>query len=109
MALIELVVAILIIALLAGTIYGLWGRGKKGQGKSTPAQAQDRARDVECQSNLNQVRMRIKMDTDTGEPPPPAIPADVASVSKCPPTQQPYSYDPQTGQVHCTTPGHESF
>ncbi len=106
-ALIELVVAIVILAILAAALYGLWGR--KGKDKSIPAQAVDRARDVECKSMLSQVRASIQMAMQETEQPPPAIPSDMAPYAKCPQTQQPYIYDPQTGQVHCTTPGHESF
>jgi hypothetical protein len=109
MALIELVVAIVIIAFLAVALYGLWGRGHKGKDKSLPAQAVDRAHDVECKNMLSQVRASIQMAMQESEQPPPAIPADMAPYAKCPQTQQPYTYDPQTGQVHCTTPGHEAF
>jgi len=30
-------------------------------------------------------------------------------VMKCPVSGKPYVYDPKTGKVHCTTPGHEGF
>jgi hypothetical protein len=110
MALIELAVAIVIIALLAVAFYGLWGRGKKGPGdKSLPEQAVDRAKGVECRSMLGQVRASIEMaKADTGQPPP-TIPSDMAPYAKCPQTGQPYAYDPATGRVACTTPGHEGF
>ena len=110
LALIELVVAVLIMALLAGAFYGLWRHGK-GKEKSIPAQAMDKAKGVDCQSMLKQVREAIYsvMTTETDDRPPPAIPSDMAPYAKCPDTGQPYSYDPQTGRVWCTTPGHEKF
>ena len=109
MALIELVVALVIMAALAATMYGLWGRGGHKGEKSLPAQAEDRAHDIDCQNMLRQVRASIQMAMQETEQPPPAIPQDMARYAKCPVSGQPYTYDPQTGQLHCTTPGHEKF
>ena len=109
LALIELVVAILIIALLAGAFYGLWRHGK-GKDKSLPAQVKDKAVGVDCQNMLQQTRASIQMAmTDNDDRPPPSIPTDMTQYAKCPETSQPYSYDPQTGRVWCTTPGHEKL
>ena len=108
-ALIELVVAILIIALLAAVGYGLWRHGKPGE-KSIPKQAVEKAQGVDCQSMLQQVRASIQMATmDNEDKPPPSIPPDMQNYAKCPVSGQPYTYDPQTGTVKCTTPGHEAF
>ena len=30
-----------------------------------------------------------------------------ASMKACPASGTPYAYNPQTGEVHCVTPGHE--
>lgn len=110
LALIELVVAILLIALLAGAFYGLWRKGKDKENKSIPAQAVDRAKDTECKTMLQQVRAGILMAaSENDDRPPPTIPSDVAPYAKCPQTGQPYAYDPQTGRVWCQTPGHEGF
>jgi len=109
LALIELVVAIAIIAVLAVAFYGMWGGGGDKDKKSIPEQAVDRAKDVECRNMLKQVRMSVDMDKmDTGTPPA-SIPSDMAAYAKCPQTAEPYAYDAQTGRVSCTTPGHESF
>jgi prepilin-type N-terminal cleavage/methylation domain-containing protein len=109
LALIELVVAILIIALLAGAFYGLWRHGK-GKQKSIPAQVKDKAVGVDCQNMLQQTRAGIQMAMiDNDDRPPPSIPNDIAQWAKCPETGQAYSYDPQTGRVWCTTPGHEKL
>jgi prepilin-type N-terminal cleavage/methylation domain-containing protein len=108
LALIELVVAIAIIAVLAAAFYGVWGRGDDDE-KSLPEQAKDRAKDVECRNMIRQVRMSIDMEKmGTGELPP-SIPSDVAPYAKCPRTGKAYAYDPQTGRVTCTTPGHEDY
>lgn len=110
LALIELLVAIVIIALLATAFYGLWGRGSgDGDKKSIPEQAVDRAKEVECQNMLKQVRMAIDMEKMQSGQPPSAIPSDMANYAKCPQTETAYQYNPQTGQVNCTTPGHEGF
>ena len=106
LALIELLVAIIIIALLAGAFYGFWRKGKPGQ-KTIPGEAVDKAKGVECQNMLQQARAAIEMGKmDNEDRPPASLPPDVA---KCPETGQPYSYDPQTGRVWCTTPGHEEL
>jgi len=110
LALIELLVAIIIIALLAGAFYGLWRRGTGGKGKSVPAQVVDKAKGVDCQAMLQQVRASVQMATmDNEDRPPASIPSDMAAYAKCPETGQPYSYDPQAGRVWCTTPGHDQF
>jgi hypothetical protein len=50
------------------------------------------------------------MDMDGGGGPPATLnKGATAAICKCPVSGQPYSYDPQTGKVWCTTPGHEKF
>jgi prepilin-type N-terminal cleavage/methylation domain-containing protein len=107
--LIEILVVAAIILILAGAYLGLSRKGSK-QEKSIPAKSIEKAESVECMSNLNQIRQSVQMDTATGEAPPARIDTGVtASVSKCPVSGKPYSYDPQTGKVWCTTPGHERY
>jgi prepilin-type N-terminal cleavage/methylation domain-containing protein len=109
LALIELLVAVVIIALLAGAFYGFWRHGKSGQ-KSMPEQAKEKAQGVDCRARLQQARASIEMaKMDNDDRPPASIPPDMASYAFCPETSQPYGYDPQTGRVWCTTPGHEEF
>lgn len=108
-ALIEILVVLVIILVLAGGYLGLRGKGKSNE-KSVPVRAMQKAESVECQSNLNQIRQSVMMDTQTGEAPPARIDTGAtASISKCPISGQPYGYDPQTGKVWCTTPGHEKY
>jgi len=108
-ALIELLVVLVIILILAGGYFGLRGKGKASE-KSVPVRAMQKAESVECQSNLSQIRQNVMMETQTGEAPPARIDTGVtASISKCPVSGKPYGYDPQTGKVWCTTPGHEKY
>jgi prepilin-type N-terminal cleavage/methylation domain-containing protein len=110
LALIELVVAILIIALLAAAGYGLWRRGSGKDDKSIPAKAIDKAQSVECQNMLQQVRAGLQMaQMDSDGQFPASIPSDVAAYAKCPDSGQPYTYDAQSGTVSCSTPGHERY
>jgi len=107
--LVELLVVLAIILILAGSYLGFRGKGGK-QEKSIPAKSIEKAESVGCQSNLSQIRQSIQMDTAGGEAPPQRLDTGVtASISKCPVSGQPYSYDPQSGRVWCTTPGHEKY
>jgi hypothetical protein len=36
-------------------------------------------------------------------------PGQQGSMGRCPVSGRPYVYDPQTGTIRCTTPGHESL
>lgn len=109
-ALIEILVVLVIILLLASAYLGFHGRGNRGESKSVPARSIEKAESVECQSNLSQIRQSVMMDTQTGDPPPARIDTGAtASISKCPVSGKPYTYNPQTGQVSCSTPGHEKY
>ena len=112
--LIEILLVIVIIGLLAGAYFGLRGRGggdEGGEGAQTiPGRAIEKGHEVECKNNLSQLRMAIQMDTDPVEGTfPDKLPDLGSSMMKCPVSGKPYVYDPKTGQVHCTTAGHEKF
>jgi len=113
---IELVVALALVAVLAAAMYGLYGgKGKKGgpygdllEGDSTKAKAEsipgkalEKARSVACDSNLNQCKQSIDMEAQDLGGFPLALPADTAPIAKCPDSGQPYQYDPTTGRVWC--------
>ena len=34
---------------------------------------------------------------------------EISSISKCPVGGEAYTYNPQTGEVHCPHPGHERY
>ncbi|MHB0913053.1 MAG: type II secretion system protein [Armatimonadota bacterium] len=76
-------------------------------GQKTPM---DAAKGVECQSNLSQIRSAINMYRSSNERFPQGIgELGVSSISACPVSNQPYTYDPNSGRVWCTTPGHERY
>lgn len=110
-ALIEIIVVLALLLIVAGAYYGLSQKGGKNTPeKSIPAKALEKAHSVECQSNLQQIRQMIQMEAATGEGLPARIDQGVtASISRCPVSGQPYNYDPQTGRVWCSTPGHERY
>lgn len=108
-ALVEILLVVAIIALLAAGYYGLSGRtGDEDEGaQTTPGRAIEKATGVECASNLNQLRMMIEMHVaQHGEYPRQFTPGDQGTMGRCPVSNEPYRYDPQTGRIYCTTPGH---
>ena len=109
--LIELLIVVAIIALLAVGYYGLSGKDD-GEGtlnaKTTPGQAMERGKLVECAANLKNLRGEIEMfQIDNDRYPEKFSPAPPLGV--CPVSGKPYVYNPQTGQIRCTTPGHEQL
>lgn len=108
---VEILLVIVIIGLLIGGYYGLTASGKgPANMKSTPAQAIEKAKSVDCANNLNQLRQLIQMYViDHGEYPRQFDPGQQGSIGRCPVSGKPYVYDPQTGTIHCTTPGHENL
>lgn len=106
--LVEILIVVVIILLLAGAYLGLTRKSGGGTAPSTPKAALDKAHGIECANNLNQARQLVQMEVaDSGQYPAQLDPE--SGVTRCPVSGQPYSYDPQTGRVWCTTPGHESF
>lgn len=81
--------------------------------QSIPGKAVRKAVSMECQENLRQLRMMIDSDRfeteDGGYPQTLESMQGAASIDKCPVSGKPYDYNPETGQVHCTTPGHEKY
>lgn len=108
---IEILLVIVIIGLLIGGYYGLTASGKgPAETKSTPAQAIEKSKSVDCANNLNQLRQLIQIYViDHDEYPREFDPGQQGSMGRCPVSGKPYVYDPQTGAIHCTTPGHESL
>ncbi len=119
-ALIELVVVAVIVAL--ALIYylnvtkqqtgalGVANPATGGEATSTPGVALQRAKGVACENNLQQVRSAIATyQAQNGGFPPDLQSLQVGVPLTCPVGGEPYQYDPNTGQVHCTHPGHESY
>jgi type II secretory pathway pseudopilin PulG len=84
---------------------------KDGKGVTTMGNAMMTAQDQVCKSNLQQVRQAIEAARLSGD----ENPADIKgagigeSFYRCPIGNEPYKYDPATGQVHCVHPGHENY
>ncbi|NPV47935.1 MAG: prepilin-type N-terminal cleavage/methylation domain-containing protein [Armatimonadetes bacterium] len=109
-ALVELLVVIAIVAVLVVAYMGFRSKRDKAGPETIPGKAIQKAESVECQSNLSQIRQMVQMEVMDSEQYPARIDQGAtASISKCPVSGKPYSYNPQTGQVWCTTPGHEKY
>jgi hypothetical protein len=123
LVLIEILVAVVIIAMLAsyyltgsGTVAGRGGSGSglspnvEGEPTSIPGKARDEAESVVCRNNLGQVRAAIANYQATNGTFPPDLPSlQVGVPLTCPVGGEPYQYDPNTGQVNCTHRHHEGY
>jgi len=118
--LIELLVVVTLIIIV---IHVLYGRGAPaapggddqaitdlaGEARTSPGVALERARAVECEQNLRGLRQAISIYRLDREQPPASLAELRISTMACPVSGNPYAYDPATGTVRCTTPGHERF
>ncbi|UCH33270.1 MAG: hypothetical protein JSV65_11885 [Armatimonadota bacterium] len=116
--LIELLVVTVIILIV---IYMLYGRPTAPSGAGTevddlatqartrPGAALEQARAVECQQNLRGLRQEIAAYRMDAEQPPGSLAEIRGGAKACSVSGNPYAYDPATGTVRCTTPGHERF
>lgn len=109
--LVEILIVIAIIALIVVGYYGLTAEDD-GDGPlnatSTPGQALERAKLAECAANLQNLRGEIEMfHMDHDRYPERFNPSPPIGV--CPVSGKPYVYEPQTGNIRCTTPGHEGL
>lgn len=113
-ALIELLVVVAIIAAAAYYVYPRYLTGGPSHTKTDPPTVLERAQGMECGSNLSQIRAAIHMYQSSNEKFPATL-EDMKShgvdksISTCPISGTPYTYDPSTGKVWCTTPGHQKF
>lgn len=118
--LIELLVVTVIILVVIYLMYGT--RTSPGAGvtpttvspggggaQTVPGAALEQARGIECQQNLRGLRELISAYRIENEQPPASLQELRAGVYSCPVSGNPYVYDPATGTVRCTTPGHERF
>lgn len=120
--LLALVVGVALIAIIAAVVWTKMGHQQRAQqpmplpttARTVPGQALEQGSAVECISNLRSIRQAIEMSKATDEAPPPSLSAlsssgITPSMLSCPVSHRPYQYDPRTGRVWCTTPGHERF
>jgi hypothetical protein len=116
MRIVGLLVSVAIIIL--ATIFVIKGNPnaptrKDGKGTTTLGRTRMAAFDEKCKSNISQARQFIDIGTDPVDGTKP----DSMSSAKVPPDFQkcpiepyePYTYDPNTGQIHCPHPGHENY
>lgn len=115
-ALIELLVVVVIIGILAYVFLPryLSGGGSGGVNNGGAATPKQRAQGVQCMSNLQQARSAIEMYQQSNEEFPKSVDElSSAGVSgelkKCPVSGTPYNYDPASGRIWCTTPGHGRY
>jgi prepilin-type N-terminal cleavage/methylation domain-containing protein len=106
-----LIVCALLVALSAGLATFYTGHSKPTDKARSPM---ERAHDPECAANLLQLRQALIMsqsDNEGGKFPLQLTDLKGIPVSmfSCPESHEPYQYDPQTGEVHCTRAGHEKF
>jgi len=120
-SLVGILVAVAIILVLVcvfffgskGGVLGIHKSARKDNlGITVPGAVRDAALDADCQHNLRQIRLAIELARDTNNDESPASLDDLhlpASMLKDPIDHKPYVYDPSTGIVKCTHPGHENF
>ena len=129
LTLIGLLVVIVIIAILAAVMFtgGFPGAGRGGTerlleeagggGPGGPqtvyGKARQAAQSTVCRNNLTQARAAIQMFQGSEGRFPASLEELAQStpglVLRCDVSKQPYSYDPTTGRVWCTQPGHENY
>ena len=113
-ALVELLVVMVVLVGLAALYFGMRGKDKKaepqfeGEAQTTLGKAVQKAESVECRTNLSQLRLMIQMGATEGSNPA-QLDANWGVSLRCPVSDYPYGYNPQTGQVWCPTPGHERY
>jgi hypothetical protein len=83
--------------------------------QSIVGQSLDSGKSSQCRSQLSQIRQGIetyKTTAGTDENPPTLADINLgvsADFYKCPVSGQPYTYDPASGLVKCTTPRHGNY
>ena len=110
-----LIVVIAIVFFVTGG-FGLFGKSENKRpdqmGETTIGRAKYRALDYECMTQLSQLRQSIEIHADPVEG---TFPAKLEETSlgakfyECPIGHERYDYDPATGKVKCTHPGHEKY
>ncbi|MDH7482266.1 MAG: type II secretion system protein [Armatimonadota bacterium] len=113
--LIEILVVVAILMLIGYFIIPRYLGERSSPEEGTVAGPKERAESVECMNNLRNIRAAIEMYRQTGEGKFPTTLAELESsgvsesIRKCPVSGKEYKYDPSTGTVSCTYPGHERY
>jgi type II secretory pathway pseudopilin PulG len=120
--LIELLVVTVLIVIVVYVVYGQRSvhpvgsggaageLGPGGEGMTPAGAAIQQARGVQCEQNLRGIRQALETYRVSGDDMPKSLDElRLGGATSCPVSGNPYVYDPQTGAVHCTTPGHERY
>ncbi len=110
------IILVLVVILFRGYYGGHIGADSPRQdklGKTVPGLAVLAAKDDVCRNNLSQDRSSIQIFHSTnGDEGYPAKLEDLRlghDFCYCPVGHERYTYDPNTGEVHCPHPGHEKY
>jgi hypothetical protein len=109
--LIVIVIIGIMLAMYAGPPGGVGPAGEGAGGASTvPGAAIGRAKDTVCRNNLAQLRAALASYLATDG----SYPRSLAELQPgvptvCPVADEPYQYDPSSGQAYCVHAGHEDF
>ncbi|MBX3120070.1 MAG: prepilin-type N-terminal cleavage/methylation domain-containing protein [Fimbriimonadaceae bacterium] len=114
--LVEILVVIGILALLAGAMYMGFGNNggstrADGKGNTIIGKSMYKAKDEVCRNNLRQLRLGIEARHTTDD----MYPVKLEELRigndfySCAVGQEPYEYDPETGEVKCPHAGHEKY
>lgn len=113
LTLIGLLVVIVIIGIMLAMYAGPSGKGggSGGAGGGTVLGGSVRqARSTVCRNNLSQFRQAVQVEVNlTGAYPVSLEALQLGLPASCPGGDEPYDYDPTTGQIQCVHPGHERY
>jgi len=110
-SLVEILIVVLVLILIAAFVIPRYLGGQQGGAKAA-ANAKNEALDAACLATLNQVRESVSMVRTMHPTDKPQSLADFHlpdSETHCIVGGETYIYSPETGQVHCPHPGHESY
>ena len=100
-------------AILAAFLLPRYLGSSKTVGGRRVESPKERGQSAVCINNLQQIRASLTMLQSAGdEEGRPKTLAELklpAEMLRCPVGGEPYQYDPATGRVWCTHPGHEQF
>jgi len=110
------IIAILAVVMMKGS--GAFGKSESpradGRGTTIPGLVKAKTEDTVCRNYLGQLRMSLQLAKGDNDDQWPASLEDThlgKTFYGCPmgKGKEPYQYNPQTGQVWCTHPGHEKY
>lgn len=110
--LVEILVVMVILVALAAFLYPRYvGNRRTAEGRAATPLA--KAHDTECMMNLRSARQAIAAYRVSDDEKYPASLTELRELPKecreCVVSHMPYTYNPQTGEVHCPFPAHQSY